>query len=98
MCIYSDGSGTTEYRTAWSFLAYKGGTTNEIFLKGSGLLSNAEVYEAEIQGAMTVLKAVLAEGKDHGQASIHILLDNAAAAKAIQSGRTISSAWRVESF
>lgn len=79
-------------------MAFKGGTTNDIVLKESGLLNNAEVYDAEIHGAMAGLKAVLAEGKDHGQAAIHILLDNASAAKALQSGRTISSAWRVESF
>lgn len=63
-----------------------------LLISGSGLLSDAEVYDAEVHGAVTALEAI-AEGElDQGCTAINVMINNLAAVNALQSGKITSSA------
>lgn len=64
----------------------------------SGLLHGTGIYNSEIQGAFATLQKVMNSGVDQGLAKIYVMLNNAAAARALQTGRTTSSSQRVENF
>ncbi|KAI0992137.1 hypothetical protein K3495_g16048, partial [Podosphaera aphanis] len=84
LCAYSDGSGAAESRSAWGFTAYFGGVATNLLLNDSGFLSGAEVYDAEIHGAMAALEAITTSLSDHHISTIYVMLDNAEAAQALR--------------
>ncbi|KAI1000821.1 hypothetical protein K3495_g7378 [Podosphaera aphanis] len=66
--------------------------------RGRCTLSGAQVYDAEIHGAMAALKAIIASKRHLDRTTIYVLLDNLEAVHGLQTGITTSSAWRVQSF
>ena len=92
LCVYSDGSSSGPAVSAYGYAVYKNGA---ILASGSKLLLGAEVYDAEIAGAIRGLEAALEIGDGIG---IKVLLDNQEAAEALKSGRTSSSLQAVWKF
>lgn len=70
---------------------HRGRGTSNILLSGSGILLGAEIYDAELHGAMSRLGAVLSSGKDHECTDKLVTLNNTTAVKALHSGTTTSS-------
>lgn len=64
LCAYSDGAGSTDSQVAWSFAIYIGGDTRNMVLRNSGRLFGAEVYDAELHGAIAAIEAILSGGID----------------------------------
>ncbi|KAI0999414.1 hypothetical protein K3495_g8783 [Podosphaera aphanis] len=98
LCAYSDGSLSSSAKAGWGFVTYPSGTSESPESHDSGTLSGAQVYDAEIHGAMAALKAIKASKRHLDRTTIYVLLDNLEAVHALQTGITISSAWRVQSF
>ncbi|KAI1004009.1 hypothetical protein K3495_g4203 [Podosphaera aphanis] len=98
LCAYSDRSGAAESRSAWGFAVYFGGTTTNLELSNSGPLVGAEVYDAEVHGAMAALEAIITNLGNRNISKIYFLLDNAEAEQALRTGKTTSSYWRVRRF
>ncbi|KAI1000278.1 hypothetical protein K3495_g7919 [Podosphaera aphanis] len=64
----------------------------------SGPLAGAEVYDAEVHGAMAALEAIIANLSNRNISAIYVMLDNAEAVQALRTGKTPSSYWRVRRF
>lgn len=89
---FSDGSSLGPGKSAWGYVVYQG---VKLVASGSGPLPGAEVFDAEVVGAMKALKAAIEVGKD---LLICILLDNQAATQALERGRSNSSQSEVDKF
>ncbi|KAI1007857.1 hypothetical protein K3495_g373 [Podosphaera aphanis] len=85
ICAYSDGSSEGHGRFSWGFVLQRGDIT---FKKDQGILHGGEVYDAEIFGATMALRAALSIRRSGEK--IYVLLDNQAAVRALQTGRTSS--------
>ncbi|KAI1003927.1 hypothetical protein K3495_g4283 [Podosphaera aphanis] len=94
----SDGSLSSSAKAGWGFVTYPSGTSESPESHDSGTLSGAQVYNAEIHGAMAAIKAIIASKRHLDRTTIYVLLDNLEAVHALQTGITTSSAWRVQSF
>ena len=70
ICAFSDGSSSDSGKSAWGYVLYQGG---KLVGSGSGPLPGAEVFDAEVVGAVKALKAAIVVGED---LPICILLDN----------------------
>ena len=90
--VYSDGSSTIPANLAYEYNMYRGG---ELIVSGRNSLPGAEVFDAEIAGAVRGLEAALEVG---GNTDIKILLDNQEAIRALETGRTNSSQVEVMNF
>ncbi|KAI0993628.1 hypothetical protein K3495_g14556, partial [Podosphaera aphanis] len=86
ICAYSDGSSEGHGRSSWGFIIQKAG---RIIKRGNGILHGGEVYDAEILGALSVLReAILVRQNDE---RIFVLLDSQAAVNALKTGSSQSS-------
>ncbi|KAI0995754.1 hypothetical protein K3495_g12426 [Podosphaera aphanis] len=85
ICAYSDSSSEGRGRSSRGFVLQRGGIT---FKKDQGILNGGEVYDAEIFGATMALRAALSIRRSGEK--IYVLLDNQAAVRALQTGRTSS--------
>ena len=92
VCAFSDGSSSGPGQSAWGYVVYQGG---KLAGSGSGPLPGAEVFDAEVVGAMKALEAALAVGEGF---PVSILLDNQAAVRALEQGRSNSSQTVVDKF
>ncbi|KAI1003468.1 hypothetical protein K3495_g4742 [Podosphaera aphanis] len=98
LCAYSDGSLSSSAKAGWGFANYPSGTSESPESHDSGTLSGAQVYDAEIHGAMAALKVIIASKRYLDRTTIYVPLDNLEAIHALQKGITTSSACRVQSF
>ena len=92
LCVYLDGSSTVPAYSAYGYAIYRGG---ELIASGGNFLPGAEVFDAEITGAVRGLEAALEIG---GSIDIKVLLDNQEAVRALQNGKTNSSQVEVMNF
>jgi ribonuclease HI len=75
LIVYSDGSQLQEKghkRTGWGFTIRKGGTTQEVY-RNRGRLHRAEVFDAEVHGALQGLAAARTIGPNK---RLFVCLDN----------------------
>lgn len=79
-------------------MTFISGTGTTIEQSGSGKITNADVYDTEVHGALAAIEAITASNRDRGRSAIYILLDNSAAVKALLTGTTDSSFWRIQKF
>ena len=97
---FSDGSSAGPSRSAWGFhIRHLGSTLRE----GHGALPGGEVFDAEIEGALQALSAAVDLVRRNPTpparaARIKVLLDNQAAVRGLQTGRTSSSGVKVDKF
>lgn len=92
ICVYTDGSSTGPAVSAYGYAVYK---DTVLIASGGKFLPGAEIYDAEITGAVRGLEAALEFGDSAG---IKVLLDNQEAVEALESGRTNSSIEKVRIF
>lgn len=98
LCTYGDRSDTTESHLGFNFYEFLCGTNTNLELSNSSPLIGAEVYDAEIYGAMAVLEAITTNFSDHNILTLYSFLDSVEAAQTLQIGKTTSSYWRDRRF
>lgn len=95
---YSDESSAVVSYSAWGFAVYFSGTTINLELSYSGPLAGAEVYDAEVHGAMAALEVIIMNLGNRNISEISVILDNAGVAEDLRTGKTTSSHWRIRRF
>ena len=93
LCFYSDDSGASTKRVSCAFVTFISDTGTVVGQSGSGKIKSAEVYDAEVHGALAALEAITTSKRDRGRSAIYFLLDNSAADQALLLGKTGSSSW-----
>ena len=79
-------------------MTFVSGTGTVIEKSVSAKILNAEVYDAEVHGAMAAFEEIITWKRDRARSAIYVPLENSGAVLALLTGLTTSSSWRVQKF
>jgi hypothetical protein len=87
--VFTDGSQIAPEKTGYRYAVFRG--RNDLIHTGCRPLPNAEVFEAEIEGALAGLKSALSFRKLETTTGVTVCLDNTSAISCFNGAPTKSS-------